>query len=167
MVIIYELNMQKQSRYREISYLKPYIHTYIHIYILAHPPSQLSLWEETGEPGENPRLSVECWQTLPTLDTGIEPMTSVVGGRRLDDWATEAPQELSKLGVKYTREFMCRFYASSQLTQGNTIKNIKYTAFYCFTRKFNMFDWLLWRQQMTTLHSPDNLQTRWSDLQDH
>ena len=24
------------------------------------------------------------------LDTGLEPVTSVVGGRRLDDWATEA-----------------------------------------------------------------------------
>ena len=58
-----------------------------------NPPCQLSLWEELGE---NPRLSVECWQTLPTcdqrLDTGIEPMTSVVGGRRYDDFATEAPK---------------------------------------------------------------------------
>ena len=24
------------------------------------------------------------------FDTGLDPMTSVVGGRRLDDWATEA-----------------------------------------------------------------------------
>ena len=63
-------------------------------YIYSNPPCQLSLWEETEEPGENPRLSVECWQTLPTcdqmFDTGLEPMTSVVGGRRLDDWATKA-----------------------------------------------------------------------------
>ena len=60
------------------------------------PPCQLSLWEETGEPGENPRLSAECWRTLPTcdqmFDTGFEPMTSVVGGRRLDGWATEASE---------------------------------------------------------------------------
>ena len=26
------------------------------------------------------------------FDTGLEPVTSVVGGRRLDDWATEAPR---------------------------------------------------------------------------
>ena len=29
------------------------------IYLLSIPPSQLSLWEETGVPGENPRLSAE------------------------------------------------------------------------------------------------------------
>jgi transposase InsO family protein len=29
-----------------------------------NPPCQLSLWEETGAPGENPRLSAERWQTL-------------------------------------------------------------------------------------------------------
>ena len=63
--------------------------------INPNPPCQLSLREENGEPGENPRLSAEFWQTLPTcdqmIDTVLEPMTSVVGGRRLDDWATEAP----------------------------------------------------------------------------
>ena len=31
------------------------------IYLLFIPPSQLSLWEETGVPGENPRLSAERW----------------------------------------------------------------------------------------------------------
>jgi hypothetical protein len=33
-------------------------------YVYPNPPCQLSLWEETGVPGENPRLSAECWQTL-------------------------------------------------------------------------------------------------------
>ena len=33
-----------------------------------NPPCQLSLWEEIGEPGENPRLSAECWRTPPTCD---------------------------------------------------------------------------------------------------
>ena len=33
--------------------------------ILTHPATcQLSLWEETWTPWENPRLSAECWQTL-------------------------------------------------------------------------------------------------------
>ena len=32
----------------------------IFLTINPNPPSQLSLWEEIGEPGENPRLSVEC-----------------------------------------------------------------------------------------------------------
>ena len=41
------------------------------------------------ELGENPQFLAECWQTLSMcdqmFDTGLEPMTSVVGGRRLDD----------------------------------------------------------------------------------
>jgi hypothetical protein len=32
-------------------------------YVYPNPPCQLSLWEETGAPGENPRLSAERWQT--------------------------------------------------------------------------------------------------------
>ena len=39
-----------------------------HLLILTHPVDQLSLWEEIGEPGENPRLSAECWRTLPMCD---------------------------------------------------------------------------------------------------
>ena len=31
----------------------------IFLTINPNPPCQLSLWEETGEPGENPRLSAE------------------------------------------------------------------------------------------------------------
>ena len=61
----------------------------IFLTINPNPHCQLSLWEETGEPGQNPRLSPGCWQTLPTcdqmVDTGLEAMTSVVGGRRVDD----------------------------------------------------------------------------------
>ena len=47
----------------------------------------ISRKSQTGEPGENPRLSAECRRTLPTcdqmFDAGLEPITSVVGGRRL------------------------------------------------------------------------------------
>jgi hypothetical protein len=32
--------------------------------VYPNPPCQLSLWEETGAPGENPRLSAERWQPL-------------------------------------------------------------------------------------------------------
>jgi hypothetical protein len=32
--------------------------------VYPNPPCQLSLWEETGAPGENPRLSAERWPTL-------------------------------------------------------------------------------------------------------
>jgi hypothetical protein len=34
--------------------------------VYPNPPCQLSLWEETGAPGENPRLSAERWLTLYT-----------------------------------------------------------------------------------------------------
>ena len=32
----------------------------IFLTINSNPPWQLTLWEEAGEPGENPRLSAEC-----------------------------------------------------------------------------------------------------------
>ena len=82
-----------------LNYLYLQFFLIIFLTINPNPACQLSLWEETGEPGENPRLSAECWRTLPTcdqmFDTGLEPMTSVVGGGRLDDWATEAPIRIS------------------------------------------------------------------------
>ena len=80
-----------------IKYLGVFINFTFIIFLTINPNPlyQLFLLEETGEPGENQRLSVECWQTLPTcdhmFDTEIEPMASVVGGPRLDNWATEAP----------------------------------------------------------------------------
>jgi hypothetical protein len=37
---------------------------YLPNYVYPNPPWQLSLWEETGAPGENPRLSAERWLTL-------------------------------------------------------------------------------------------------------
>jgi hypothetical protein len=43
------------------------VHTSLMICPLTYvpnPPCQLSLWEETGVPGENPRLSVERWLLL-------------------------------------------------------------------------------------------------------
>ena len=37
-----------------------------------NPPCQLSLWEETGVPGENPRLSVEHALYSIQMRTGFE-----------------------------------------------------------------------------------------------
>ena len=37
-----------------------------------NPPCQLSLWEETGVPGENPRLSAERWLYSFHMRTGFE-----------------------------------------------------------------------------------------------
>ena len=34
------------------------------------------------------------------FDTGIEPVTSIVGGRHLDDWATEVPIRKPKVLMK-------------------------------------------------------------------
>ena len=60
-------------------------------------PCQLSLWEETGVPGENPRLSQGVDYTLymrirfeSTL-LGIELGTLEVKGERFDHYITEAP----------------------------------------------------------------------------
>jgi hypothetical protein len=40
----------------------PQLWYYFPNYVYPNPPWQLSLWEETGAPGENPRLLAECWQ---------------------------------------------------------------------------------------------------------
>ena len=40
--------------------------------IKPNPPCQLSLWEETGVPGENPRLSAERWLYSFHMRTGFE-----------------------------------------------------------------------------------------------
>ena len=91
----YHVNMFTM-RINKYTFLTKHILTdFLIIFLTINPnqPCQLSLWEETGEPGENPRLSAaSVWRTLPTcdqmFDTRLEPTTSVVGGRHLDDWAT-------------------------------------------------------------------------------
>jgi hypothetical protein len=61
-------------------------------YVYPNPPCQLFLWEETGAPGENPRLSAERWRTLFTWVriARLEPTISEVKGACFDDCATEA-----------------------------------------------------------------------------
>ena len=83
----------------------PNIINYLYLHILSLLFSKLLILTHPvnfpcGRKPENPRLSAECWRTLPfcgqMFDTGLKPMTSVVGGRRLDDWATNLaaqPQE--------------------------------------------------------------------------
>ena len=43
-----------------LNYLYLQFFLIIFLTINPSPPCQLSLWEETGEPGENPRPSAEC-----------------------------------------------------------------------------------------------------------
>jgi hypothetical protein len=65
---------------------------YFSNYIYPNPPCQLSLWEETGAPGENPRLSAERWLTLSRESVArIEPTISEVKDACSDHCATEAP----------------------------------------------------------------------------
>ena len=42
------------------------------------------------------------------FDTGLEPMTSVVGGRRLDDWATKVQQQTREFFFSYFAYFMMK-----------------------------------------------------------
>ena len=65
--------------------------------VLPIPRCQLSLWEEIGAPGENPRLSAECWLYSFHMRTGFEPTllgielrTLEVKGEWSDHWTTEA-----------------------------------------------------------------------------
>jgi hypothetical protein len=60
--------------------------------LIANPPCQHSLWEESGVPGENLRLSAECWLTLShgyhKVHNGNR--THDIRGERRVLWATEA-----------------------------------------------------------------------------
>ena len=47
--------------------------------VYANPPCQLSLWEETGAPGENPRLSAESLPRIFTLRDLSESKRGRVG----------------------------------------------------------------------------------------
>jgi hypothetical protein len=69
---------------------------------VPNPPCQLSLWEETGVPGENPRLSAErCLFTLFAWGLGsshiekfslrLEPAILEVKDKYINHLATEAP----------------------------------------------------------------------------
>ena len=49
------------------------------------PPRQLSLWEETGVPGENPRLSAERWPTLFTWGLGTSHIVGYTTENRTCD----------------------------------------------------------------------------------
>jgi hypothetical protein len=51
--------------------------------VYPNPPCQLSLWEETGAPGENPRLLAEHWLTLFTWVRSENPTHDLRGERRL------------------------------------------------------------------------------------
>ena len=50
------------------------------------------------------------------FDTGVEPTTSVVGGRRLDDWVTTILKISKKFRLKYVpmyHHFVQKFYTFS------------------------------------------------------
>ena len=51
--------------------------------VYPNPPCQFSLWEETGVPEENPRLSAERWLTLFTWVRSENPTHELRGERRL------------------------------------------------------------------------------------
>jgi hypothetical protein len=50
--------------------------------VYSNPPCQLSLWEETGAPGENSRLSTERWLTLFTSVRNENQTHELRGERR-------------------------------------------------------------------------------------
>ena len=79
------------------------------------PPLSTSLSEETGEPGENPRLSAECWPTLTTYDQMFEHKIRTLdlrGGRqslwRQGHWSPWA-RSWSTVGRMYLSRFTAWF----------------------------------------------------------
>jgi hypothetical protein len=84
------------------------VHTSLMICLLTYVPNpfcQLSLWEETGVPCGNPRLSAERWLllfphedwvrvTLGKFSLRLEPATSEVKAKCTNHLATEAPHNI-------------------------------------------------------------------------
>ena len=83
-----------------------------------NPPCQLSLWKETGVPGENPRLSAERWLHSFHMRTGfestlrwtllnrIEPGTLEVKGEWSDHYTTETPKSPPENANNEFRQFL-------------------------------------------------------------
>ena len=63
--------------------------------INPNTPCQFFLWEEIGAPGKKHNFPQSVREFFPRaikiFDTGIEPMTSMVGSRCLNNRANEAP----------------------------------------------------------------------------
>jgi hypothetical protein len=93
---------------------------------VPNPPCQLSLWEETGVPGENPRLSAERWLFFLTLFTWglgsshiekfslrFEPATLEVKGNCANHFATEAKARTASVlnGLKNDDTYLMRLLA--------------------------------------------------------
>jgi hypothetical protein len=76
--------------------------------VYPNPPCQLSLWEETGAPGENPRLSAELrWQTLFTRARS-ENRTHVLTGETRLLWRLSNRSPYYKPAVRWICEFKSR-----------------------------------------------------------
>jgi hypothetical protein len=85
-----------------ITYLRLFIFTTIVILlncVYPNPPCQLSLWEETGAPGENPRLSAECWRTLFTRVHTWVPHESHMSPTWVHTWVPhESHESVARIG---------------------------------------------------------------------
>ena len=64
------------------------------------------------------------------LDTGIEPVISVVGGRRLEDWATEACISMTSISPYiydyYQRLYLRLLYILKQTHQPLGLENMEW-----------------------------------------
>ena len=76
----------------KLSIILDYLYLQIFLTINPNPPCQLFLREETGENSRLSRQSVDELfpHAIRCSIPGLELVTSVVGGRRLDNWVTEA-----------------------------------------------------------------------------
>jgi hypothetical protein len=95
--------------------------------VYPNPLCQLSLWEETGAPGENPRLSAERWLTLFTW-VRSENRTHVLRGERSLLWRLRLHRVIMNVqqseNNQLPRLFMrqstrCRFYNICRPSEGD------------------------------------------------
>jgi hypothetical protein len=85
-------------------FLQYYFPNYVH----PNQSCQLSLWEETGAPGQNPRLSRERWQTL-HMHESVARIEPTISERRLL-WRL---RHRSPRGVSLKTSTFCRYFSAS------------------------------------------------------
>jgi hypothetical protein len=120
---IYKKKINKKFTWSNSLYIKCYAYliTYLAWTILSlqqlwyyflncvypNPPCQLSLWEETGVPGENQRLSAERWLTLFTWARS-ENRTHVLTGETRLLWRPSYRSPYYKPAVRWICAFKSR-----------------------------------------------------------
>jgi hypothetical protein len=126
---------------------------------VPNPPCQLSLWEETGVPGKNPRLSAERWLfTLFTWGLGsshiekfslrLEPATLEVKGKCANHFATLSFGQKVECWWQWQYTTLARAWPPTHIDSYALSLTLNYSWIkFCFARLTSNIQWTLINSQ--------------------